>query len=97
MYVNSKASTVFYEEIVLKYVRDAKKQLRIDSWALEYFIDVRAVAIKLAGKPTDSSLLAFQFLLDKIADMDAGIHSIVRFSHKIWYRTATPLSALYLM
>lgn len=52
---------------------NSQEEFGVDSGALEDLIDVGSVAKKLAGKPADSSLLALQFFLDKLSDVQGEL------------------------
>lgn len=52
------------EKVAFKRKRDGVKQLSVDSFAPENVINICAVAMDVACKPRDRTLLSFQLLLN---------------------------------
>ena len=52
-----------------------------ESGSLEKFVDVGTVAIEFAGEPADGSLLALEFLLDELANVQGELLGIVLLVH----------------
>lgn len=64
-----KLLVIEFEEIAIQNRRNTLKQQRVDTLALEYGVDIGAVATQLAGEPTDRSFLPEKFHLYLITDM----------------------------
>lgn len=63
-----KAIGIYIEEVAFQHIADTQQKLCIDACAMEYLVDIRAVAAQLVGEPDDRSVLAAELLLNKLAD-----------------------------
>ena len=59
---------LYIEEVAFQHIADTQQKLCIDACAMEYLVDIRAVAAQLVGEPDDRSVLAAELLLNKLAD-----------------------------
>ena len=64
----------FFKKIISQNFRNSNKQIGVDAWFAELFIEVAGIAAYLPCKPRDRQILPVQLCLNHIPYMNFAFH-----------------------